>query len=195
MGYQLLPFMDKLLVGFCQPSQKVQQLGTPWRMLEKSCKKSFNGMNIRCNECGTGPWSSRQALRACQIRKHGYCRALQAPVCPNCGRRFATKSAARRHVQRQSCHKPVSSHGRAGAIAGQVIVRAHAAARAQATPLPPVRAQASERSIADFFARGNGWRGLPQGRPSQSNQSAVRMRADSSDQLSEPPALGEAATG
>ena len=150
---------------------------------------------IRCNECGAGPWSSRRALRAHQIRKHGYRPALQAPACPICGRQFTTKSAARRHVQHQSCHKPVNNHGHAGAIAGQLIARTHAAAKAQATPLSPVRAQASERSIADFFARRNGWHGLLEGRPSQPNQSAVQTWADSSNQLNEPPALGEAAQG
>ena len=134
---------------------------------------------IRCNECGAGPWSSRRALRAHQIRKHGYRHALQAAACPNCGRQFTTKSAARRHVQHQSCHKPVNNHGHAGAIAGQLIARTHAAAKAQATPLSPVRAQASERSIADFFARRNGWHGLLEGRPSQPNQSAVQTWADS----------------
>ena len=110
---------------------------------------------IRCPDCGAGPWQSTRALKTHQVRKHNFCNPIQATVCQICGRQFTSKSVARRHVQNNSCYRPVNNHGHAGAIEGQRIARAKAAAQAQAASQVPPRVEAPQRTIAHFFINRN----------------------------------------
>ena len=97
-----------------------------------------------CDICGAGPWINRRALRGHKIKKHGYRNAVQATTCPICHREFTPKSAAQRHVKKQSCGKAVRNHGHAGAVAGSRI--AEAAARAAARAAVTTKAQAAAQS-------------------------------------------------
>ena len=103
-----------------------------------------------CDICGDGPWKNTRALRGHKIRKHGYRNAVQTTTCPICHREFTSKSAAQRHVKKQSCGKAVQNHGHAGAVAGIRI--AEAAARAAAHAAAKTKAQtASQTPLRRYF--------------------------------------------
>ena len=74
---------------------------------------------IRCDQCGAGPWKSERALRSHKIQKHNVGHRVQSRQCPLCNRVFTTKTAAQRHFDNSSCGTLVCNHGHGGALEGQ----------------------------------------------------------------------------
>ena len=141
-------------------------------------------VQLMCEQCGAGPWRNQRALRAHVTKKHSYRNAVQSSCCPSCGRVFTTKSAAQRHVKRQSCGSRVKNHGHAGAIAGKRIADETAAAKAAAAAAAP-KAQATSQpqaSLRRYFQPSNAGHGLSSGsrescRIAASEAQSARSRA------------------
>jgi hypothetical protein len=108
---------------------------------------------IRCDQCGAGPWKSERALRSHKIQKHNVRHRVQSRQCPLCNRVFTTKTAAQRHFDNSSCGTLVCNHGHGGALEGQ---RRKEAALAPAQ-VPAVPAAPPQQARLDrFFAVRNG---------------------------------------
>ena len=108
--------------------------------------------SIVCDMCGEGPWKNLRALRTHKVRKHLERNPVQTTSCTLCGRQFTSKTAAQRHTKNQSCGRPVTNHGHAGAIAGQRVAAAAAASVAQAPPVQPIQ----QPTLHSFFVRDAG---------------------------------------
>eukprot|EP00438_Fugacium_kawagutii_P013403 Skav216509 [mRNA] locus=scaffold1123:676329:681818:- [translate_table: standard] len=97
-------------------------------------------VSIVCDLCGEGPWKNLKALNSHKVRKHAVRNPVQVTECPQCNRKFSSKTACQRHVKNRSCGKPVTNHGHAGALAGQ---RSAAGTSPSARPPKRVRHEAA----------------------------------------------------
>ena len=105
---------------------------------------------LMCAECGAGPWQNQRALRTHRVKKHAFRNAVQSTRCPHCSREFTSKTAAQRHVKRQSCGKPANNHGHGGALAGARLAESAsraAAAKAQNRTAPATSVQTTLRAF------------------------------------------------
>ena len=90
-----------------------------------------------------------RALRSHKTHKHTVRHTVQSKVCPQCQRQFTTKTAAQRHFTRGSCGSRVANHGHAGALEGERLSAAAAAAQAnQPVPVRPFQ----QRTLQSYFA-------------------------------------------
>ena len=123
---------------------------------------------LRCDICGAGPWQNMRALRSHKTHKHTVRHTVQSKVCPQCQRQFTTKTAAQRYFTRGSCGSRVANHGHAGALEGERLSAAAAAAQAnQPVPVRPFQ----ERTLQSYFATHAA--GLPRAHLGQPDQSAA----------------------
>lgn len=144
---------------------------------------------LRCDICGAGPWQNMRALRSHKTHKHTVRHTVPSKVCPQCQRQFTTKTAAQRHFTRGSCGSRVANHGHAGALEGERLSAAAAAAQAnQPVPVRPFQ----QRTLQSYFATHAA--GLPRAHLGQPDQSAA-AEARSSRAASQWINLGEPREG